>query len=382
MRFTLTGVFLIMGAVLALAVGVTHAYRRHRTPPGADLVVVLFKSRDGAALRRAFEDGGVRGLEGLRNRGASFIHCAPPAAWYPSVAAALLTGLHPSECRFHRAHPRLPREVETLAERLSTAGFDTLALLSAEGRLEEFELLQGFHNRLRRDPALLSGALAAFMEEGPAWRNRFVFIEVDLDDRGGPAVLGSVLTPLLEWMETRRFFRRGVLLVAAAPCGPGAGTGDGEEVWERIPVILAGDPMRLGPGKCYLRRVDLCTVAERLEGVALGQGFDLRDARRTGLASVMEDVVDPGVAPRGEVNAEPPRFRRIVRFDDLPGWVEVRPGFPPALFDGEGRRVEPGSDPGRVLLLRYRAWLAGRRGMPGPSGPEEAGLSPSSHPGR
>ena len=374
MRFTLTGVILIMAAVLALGVGVTRCFRQGSVPPaGTDLVMILFKSRDGRALRRAFEDGSVQALDGLKRRGVSFLRCAPPSAWYPCTAAALFTALHPSECGLHRAHAWLSGAAETLAEKLSGQGFRTLALTSEDGLLEDLNLLQGFQVSLRRAPGLLPGAFSSFMEEGPSSANRFVFLEADLDACGGPGRISSVLAPLLGWMEHDRFFRRGVLLVAAAPCGPPVA---GEAVWDPdggMPVILAGDPLGFGPGKCFLRRLDLCAVAARLEEIAAARGLNLRDARRNGTPAVTEDVPDPGALSLGEVNDPPPFFRRTVRFDDTRARLEVSPGAPPVLLDGDGNRMESGSGGGRTLLLRYRAWLEGRRIVEDRAGPAEAG---------
>ena len=373
MRFTLTGIVLIMAAVLALAVGATWTYRQRRQPVGVDLVMVLFKSRDGQALRRAFEDGAVRSLDDLRGRGVSFLRCAPPSAWYPSVAAALFTADHPSECGLHRGHAWLSGAAETLAERLGECGFKTLAVTSTDGFLEDLGVLQGFHTSLHRTPTALPGAFAAFMKEGDGGKNRFVFMEADLDVRGGPGSLEAILAPLLKWMETHRFFRRGVLLVAAAPWNLPL---PGKEAWNShggMPLILAGDPLRLGPGKCFLRRLDLCAVAERLEEIALNQGLNLRDARRTGMAAVTEDALDPDSFPLGEVNGPPPLFRRVVRFDDTSSWVEIVPGASPRLFDGKGAAIEAGSEEGRSLLLRYRAWLENRRMVEDRTEPGEAG---------
>jgi len=108
----------------------------------------------------------------------------------------------------------------------------------------------------------------------------------------GLDLLDKVIETLYEGLDSEQFLSNGVLALMAI---------DVREPTDRMPVILVGDPLKVGPGKCVLKPVSACRLSETFEQLAFGQGFDIRDAVREGCAVVCETADDGRKLPKGEV---------------------------------------------------------------------------------
>ncbi len=360
MRFTLIGISLIMAGVLALALFATNAFRRESRPVGHSIALVVLRSSDRAALKRAFEDKGAPSLRALRQKGVSFLHLGAPSTWYPSTIASLLTGLHPSEHGLHPSHAHLTDEAMTLAERLKRVGFETYAAVGADSLLEDLYVLQGFRAESFEEPWRAVQAFLAFLKDLPENRPFFALVDVNLDAFGGPGSFDRVFHSLYAGLGGDRFLDKGLLAISA-PAVQEVSPGKDSAVrapW--IPFILAGAPLRLGPGKLFLKPFDLCGMESLLLETALGHGFQLRDSVRTGAPVVLEWIDSAGSIPVEEVNVPPPYFYRAVRFDDRDTLYILPPFGPARLIGSDGRPVPPDSDDAVWVIERFQAWLGGR----------------------
>ncbi len=128
--------------------------------------------------------GGARGLtpniDRLASQGARFEHAFSTAPWTLPSFASLFSSLHPPE---HGAggsafagFRALPECVDTLAERMSSAGYATAAVVNVDFLSKPFGLMQGFdevdeqfssNNRDMRNAADTTRAALSWLDERP-----------------------------------------------------------------------------------------------------------------------------------------------------------------------------------------------------------------------
>ncbi|MBU0754227.1 MAG: hypothetical protein KJ645_03755 [Planctomycetes bacterium] len=319
MRFSLVGVSLVMAGILILAVIITSLYRQHTGQDrGKNLVLVMLHSEDSQGLQESLKGDYSPTIRAWTAQGVEFMNCIASSSWVPSTMASMITGLYPSEHGLHRGHAYLTQEAETLAEKLGRGSCWTFAAISKDSLLEPLNLLQGFQGVKIVPPRETVTALSRFMDELPEYRSFFAFVEVDLDAFGGPRLVDKVLSILFERLGGDRFLENGVLALVAPGLSYTAGDPNGQSFDPRIPVLLLGKPLNIGPGKCVLKNVSVCDVAGALTSVVQGQGFNIRDGDRSGKPAVFEDVSLVMNQPQGEVVNPPPYYLRALWFDDQP----------------------------------------------------------------
>jgi len=365
MRFSLTGVAVIMAAILALALVVTKSFRRATFQGGNDLVLVLVDSTDSEGVKRAFEDGGSSVLNRISGKGVRFARLITPSPWYPSFVASLLCRLLPSEHGLHRGHAFLTDEARTLAEELSGSGFRTFASITNESLLKRTNVLQGFTVIEESDPEDVVPPLVDYLDGLPEYRNFIAMVEIDVDALGGVHNMEAVLQALYEGIGGDSFLERGTIVVMApgtkAPeCGSGP---DGYSV--SIEAVLAGKPLRIANGKYVLRPVSTGELGQSLKSLALGQGFEIRDAVRTGAAMVTEWAVDFDDLRAGEATLQPPLFYRMLHFDDNSCRYFAHPYEEERLLYPKGDGLlEPDKDAIRLCRARYNRFMSSRTIIP------------------
>lgn len=137
------------------------AARAAETPPGAPQAIVLITIDTLRADRVSFNGYlpvTTPYLDMLAENGAIFEQAYAPSSWTPPSMASLFTGLYPSSHGIHYGEiadgdedalgvlqqPRLPSSLETLAERLSAAGYRTIGVHSNLHLSERLGFAQGF----------------------------------------------------------------------------------------------------------------------------------------------------------------------------------------------------------------------------------------------
>lgn len=373
MRFSLIGVIFLMTLMLASAVVVTKAFRQTTYECSPSVLLLVFRSENPSRLHEELNSEDAAVLRELRGRGATFLECRASSPWYPSATASLLTGLYPSEHGMTRAHAHLTEDVETLAERLAAAGFRTFAAVGRSSLLEHTNVLQGFTFIEREDEQETFSAFMEFKDLLPEYRRFFALVEIDVDALGGPRLLPKVLDVIYDGLGRDAFLKYGVLAVTALDTSRPMDPLDLRGHDPRIPFLLAGKPLNIGPGKCVLKTVSLCTLEKTLRELALGQGFDIRDAVRRGEAAAFEMMVDHDRLNAGEVRKPPPYFSRSFRFDDNDYCYLVPPVGKSRLIDPEGKPVERESAWAETFRRRHEEFLAGRASVEDRNIPQTAG---------
>jgi hypothetical protein len=338
MRISFLGMAFFMTAILALAVTVIHIYRKQTfETKGSNLIVVMLRTSDTEGMREVFEGRESTLLGRWSVQGVTFKNCLTSSPWYPSMAASLLTGLYPSEHGLHRSHAYLTQEGHTLAEKLREGSFRTFAAVETHSLLHATNVLQGFQVLEIVDPKETVPALLEFHRNLPPYRNYFAFLELDLDVFGGPKLAGKVLDILYDGLGREAYLEHGVLALVAPPLAEALSDPSSDNFDGRVSVTLRGKPLRIGPGKQVLKNVSLCDLSTLFRGLTLGEGFSIRDGERVGKPAVFEAAWDGMPQTMGEVNQPPPRFYRVIRFDDEAGQYFVSPDGAVKALDADGK---------------------------------------------
>lgn len=352
MRFSVLGVALIMASILVLAIFVTDYYRSTSYQSGSNLALVFLRSSDAAGLAQAMESENARLMTSFRNRGVSFMRCYAPSTWPPASMVSILTGLYPSEHGFHRAHVHLSEEAATLGEKLGRSGYRTCACIGNDSVLEAANAMQGFTFTNVTEPRETIFEFLEFYERLPDYRPFAAVVEVDLDAFGGPGLLEKVLDILYDGLGRERFFENGVLALMALDCQA--------DLDPRMPVVMVGDPLKIGPGKCVLKPVSASDLHGTFEELAFGQGFDIRDAVRDGRAVVCETADDGKKLAWNELVEIPPVFFRTLWFDDCEEHYLTSPSGMAWVVDPEGRRTKLEGEEAERFRSRYELYLNSR----------------------
>jgi hypothetical protein len=368
------GVTLFMTAILTLAVVVTRVYRQQTFESnGSNLVVVLLRTSDIDGLRQSFE-GRVPSLLGKWSaQGVSFRDCVASSPWYPAAAASLVTGLYPSEHGLHGSHAYLTQEALTLAEKLRENTFRTFAAAERRSLLHATNVLQGFQFTESPDPKETVPALLDFCRKLPPYRNYFALVELDLDVFGGPGLAEKVLDILYDGLGRETFLEQGVLALVAPPMAETHTDPLNKTFDPRVPVMLLGKPLQIGPGKCVLKNVSLCDLSTLLHSLALGQGFNIRDGERVEKPAVFEMAWDGKAQSLGEVNQPPPRFVRAFWFDDEAGGNLVSPAGAIWTLGSDGSRRALDDEDVDDFLNRHDRFLHNLSALPDVAIPQSAG---------
>ena len=161
LRIVLAWLLILVGGFLAWRV-----LFAAKTGPGAGfknlLLVTLDTTRADHLGCYGFEGASTPVLDGLANEGVLFERCVTSAPYTLPAHASILTGLLPLRHGVRvNGTQGLPAEVQTLAESLSNAGFDTGAVVSALVLDSRFGLNQGFD---RYDDDLSAGGEARLLQ--------------------------------------------------------------------------------------------------------------------------------------------------------------------------------------------------------------------------
>jgi hypothetical protein len=373
MRFSMTSVLLLMVFILLTAVAFVKGVRRSFEPKGHSLALVLLKSADAESLQEVFRNGSVPLLGDLQKKGVSFQSCHASSPWYPSSLASLLTGLYPSEHGLNRSHAHLPAEVETLAEKLNRGAFRTFATVGRNSLLKPLNVLQGFDEIEEVDARETVPSLFRFLDRCPSHHNFFVLLEIDVDALGGPRSLDAVLEILYEGIGGDLFLEKGMLILAALQTPWSDRSKGWEDYSTQVSLLMAGSPMMLGLGKHLLKPVSICELEGVLWDLALGQGFNLRDAVRKGQPVVTEAVEDLNAGSKAETVQPVPRYYRSLFFDDKPHRVLVEPSGKSWVLDPGGQEMALDAEPAGTLMQRHEDFLAQRTLIPDRNIPMDAG---------
>jgi len=131
----------------SLAGGIPEARPSGLPPPqGAPniLLVVLDAVRVDHCSAYGYGRPTTPNIEALSREGTLFLKAVTPGIWTVPSHASLFTGLHPSAHGADRTHPYLSSRLETLAERLGSAGYQTASFSGNPWISAESGLGQGF----------------------------------------------------------------------------------------------------------------------------------------------------------------------------------------------------------------------------------------------
>ena len=154
-----------LGPVLAVLFIVLSGCSRELTPletAGGGRPNVLFVSIDTLRADRLEIDNYTTpiapNMRSLASRGISFTRCIASAPETAPSVASLISGRYQKRHGVYYNQRRLPNQIDTLAERLTAAGYETAAFVGNRLLGEDFGFLQGFATRESFWPPLGLGA--------------------------------------------------------------------------------------------------------------------------------------------------------------------------------------------------------------------------------
>jgi len=108
------------------------------------LLVVLSGARPDHMSAYGYPRATTPALQKLASSGILYENAITTAPWSLTAQASMVTGLYPSEHRADFEHPVLEGELQTLAEKLKTAGYDTFGVSTDELIGKSTGFTQGF----------------------------------------------------------------------------------------------------------------------------------------------------------------------------------------------------------------------------------------------